>query len=135
MKHAASRGVRNQHEIGSKQNPACYRCFGEKCHFQLQRRGIYKALLATCSMLVSCSAYSWTMKMYATRSSETSVGSKRTTRHYTPEDRILHNHRCENLKFCMSYELFVSPMRAPFPAYLTQFHFIALIVFSEELKL
>jgi hypothetical protein len=44
----------------------------------------------------------WTLKMEATCSSETSVDSQRTTLHYIPEDRTLHNHRCENLK---SYEL------------------------------
>jgi hypothetical protein len=31
-------------------------------------------------------------------SSETSVDFQRTTRSYIPEDSILHNHRCENLK-------------------------------------
>jgi hypothetical protein len=36
--------------------------------------------------------------MEATCSSETSVDYQRTTRHYNPEDRSLHNHRCENLK-------------------------------------
>jgi hypothetical protein len=42
-------------------------------------------------MLVSCSAYSLTLKMEATHSSETSVEFQRTTRHYVPEDRTLHN--------------------------------------------
>jgi hypothetical protein len=135
MKNVARRGTKSQHEIGSKQTSAFYRRFREKCHFQPQRRRINKALLATCSMLVSCLAYSWTLKMYATFSSETSVDFQRTTPHYTPEDIILHDHRCENLKFCMLHELFVSLMRAPYPAYLTDFHFISLIVFSEELKL
>jgi hypothetical protein len=32
-------------------------------------------------------------------SSETSVNFQRTIRRYVPEDRTLHNHRCENLKF------------------------------------
>jgi hypothetical protein len=32
------------------------------------------------------------------RFSETSAGFYRTTRRYNPEDRTLHNHRCENLK-------------------------------------
>jgi hypothetical protein len=30
--------------------------------------------------------------------SETSVDTQRTTRRYIPEDRTLHNHRCENRK-------------------------------------
>jgi hypothetical protein len=38
-----------------------------------------------------------TLKMEAIRSSETSVNRGSTQRH-TPEDDILHSHRCENLK-------------------------------------
>jgi hypothetical protein len=48
--------------------------------------------------LVSCSAYSSTLKMEATCSSEMSVSFQRTTWRYIPEDRILHNHQCENLR-------------------------------------
>jgi hypothetical protein len=48
--------------------------------------------------LVFCLAYSSTLKMEATCSSETSVDFQRTTRRYIPEDKTLHNHRCENLK-------------------------------------
>jgi hypothetical protein len=48
--------------------------------------------------LVSCSAYSLTLKMEETYSSETSVDFQLTTRRYIPEDSALHNHRCENLK-------------------------------------
>jgi hypothetical protein len=33
----------------------------------------------------------------ATRYTETSADSQRTTWRYIPEDRTLHNHRCENL--------------------------------------
>jgi hypothetical protein len=36
--------------------------------------------------------------MEAICSSETSVGTQRTTQRYIPEDGTLHNHRCENLK-------------------------------------
>jgi hypothetical protein len=39
--------------------------------------------------LVSCFAYSWTVKMVSTCSSEMSVDFQRTTRHYIPEDRTL----------------------------------------------
>jgi hypothetical protein len=42
--------------------------------------------------------YSSTLKMEATCSSETSVDFQRTTQRYNPEDKTLHNHRCENLK-------------------------------------
>jgi hypothetical protein len=38
-----------------------------------------------------------TLKMEAIRSFETSVHT-RSTRHYIPEDGILHSHRCETLK-------------------------------------
>jgi hypothetical protein len=47
--------------------------------------------------LVSCSAYSLTLEMEATYSSETSVDFQRNTQPYIPEDRTLHDHRCENL--------------------------------------
>jgi hypothetical protein len=50
------------------------------------------SLLATCFTLVSCLAYSSTMKMEATCSSETSVDFQRTTRHYIPEDKTLLKH-------------------------------------------
>jgi hypothetical protein len=51
--------------------------------------------------LVSCSAYSSTVKMETISSSETSVDFKRTTRRYVPQDSTLHDHRCENLKSCI----------------------------------
>jgi hypothetical protein len=49
---------------------------------------------------VSCLAYSLTLKMEATCSSEM-VNFQQTTQHYTPDDRTLHNHQCENLKSYM----------------------------------
>jgi hypothetical protein len=36
----------------------------------------------------------------ATRSSEMSVDFQRSAQRYIPEDRTLHNHRRENLKYC-----------------------------------
>jgi hypothetical protein len=53
-------------------------------------------------LLVSWWTVSWTLKMEAICSSETSVGTQRITRRYIPEDGTIHNHRCENLK---SYNL------------------------------
>jgi hypothetical protein len=50
--------------------------------------------------LVSCSAYSVTLKIEAVYSSETSVDCQQTTRRYIPEDSRLYNLRCENLKSC-----------------------------------
>jgi hypothetical protein len=44
-----------------------------------------KSSIAARFMLVSCSAYSSSLKMEATRSSETSNGFRRTTRSYIPE--------------------------------------------------
>jgi hypothetical protein len=65
---------------------------------------LYPAVSATRFMLVSCLAYSSTVKIEATCSSETSVEFHRTTRRYIPEDRTLHNHCCEYLK---SYNMFL----------------------------
>jgi hypothetical protein len=50
-------------------------------------------------MLVSCSAYSATLKMEAICCSEMLVDIQWTTWHYIVENSILHNHCCENLKF------------------------------------
>jgi hypothetical protein len=49
--------------------------------------------------LVSCSAYSPTLRIEAICSSKTSVNFQRTTWRYITEDGTLHNHRCENLRW------------------------------------
>jgi hypothetical protein len=49
-------------------------------------------ILATCVVLVS-----FTLKLEATCSHETAVDFQQTTRRYIPEDKTVHNHRCENL--------------------------------------
>jgi hypothetical protein len=54
-------------------------------------------------MLVSCLAYSSTLKMEITYSSETSISFQRTVRRYIQEDRNIYNHRCENLKSYIAY--------------------------------
>jgi hypothetical protein len=46
-----------------------------------------EALLATCFMLVSCLAYSSTLKMEATSSSKMSDDFQQIAWHYIPEDR------------------------------------------------
>jgi hypothetical protein len=58
-------------------------------------------LYSLTSTLVSCLAYSSTLKMEAKCSSEVSVDFRRTTRRYTPEDGTLDNHRFESLKSCV----------------------------------
>jgi hypothetical protein len=50
-----------------------------------------RALLVTWFTLISCLPYSWTLKMEATCSSETSVDFYRSTRRYNPGD-TLHDH-------------------------------------------
>jgi hypothetical protein len=49
-------------------------------------------------MVVSSSAYSWTLYVEGRCSSETSVDFQRTKRRYITKDGILHNHRCDNLR-------------------------------------
>jgi hypothetical protein len=51
------------------------------------------AVIGTCFFPVSSLAYSFTLKMEVSYSSETSVDFQRTIRHCIPEDRTLHNHR------------------------------------------
>jgi hypothetical protein len=57
-----------------------------------------KADLYTCFIQVSCMACSLTLKMEEICFSDMSVDFKRTTRRYFPEERTIHDHRCENLK-------------------------------------
>jgi hypothetical protein len=81
-----------------------------------QTRKQYEAgLFAACFVLVFCLAYSLTLKEIR-RSSETSDGFQRTTRRYIPEDRTLHNHRCENLKSYIKFHVRQGPL---FEVYLT----------------
>jgi hypothetical protein len=61
------------------------------------------ALLATCSMLVSCLAHSSHLEIEATYSFETSVDIQSTKPPYIPEDITLHNHSCENLESCKNF--------------------------------
>jgi hypothetical protein len=78
------------------------RRFGRTYRLHLQGRRIRQAREELCLpyafTVLSCSAYSSTLKMEAICSSETSVGFQRTTWRYIPEDSTLHIHRCENLK-------------------------------------
>jgi hypothetical protein len=85
------------------------RCFGVTCRLHLQGRSRWHippkcrlaALLTTWFRAGFCVAYSSTLKMEATYSSETSVDFQRTIRRYITEDRTVHNHRCDNLKSCL----------------------------------
>jgi hypothetical protein len=52
--------------------------------------------VARCFLLVTCLAYSSTLKMEAVRSFKTSAYFYETTRRHIPEDCTLH--RCEDLK-------------------------------------
>jgi hypothetical protein len=78
-----------------------------RLHHQIRRmsqeRNHHEAQLATFFMVVSCSVYSSILKIEVTRSSKISVHRQRTRRHGIPEDRPLHNHRCENLKSHLVY--------------------------------
>jgi hypothetical protein len=59
-----------------------------------------EAMLATTFTLISCLAYFFLfLKMEAICFFESSVDIQRTTQRYIAEDRTLHNHRCENLKY------------------------------------
>jgi hypothetical protein len=71
--------------------PKVNRPFGRTCGQSIQ------APFAICFILVSCFAYSSTLKMEATCSPDKSVEPQRTTRCYIPHDRTLHNHGLEHL--------------------------------------
>jgi hypothetical protein len=51
----------------------------------------FEVMFATCFKLIPCLAYSSTLKMEATCSSETSVNFRHTTWHYIPEYGTLHD--------------------------------------------
>jgi hypothetical protein len=109
--------TRNQHEAGSKVEAACpsetsvdsqrtiRRCIPQNRTVDIWR---VLSLIATCFTLVSFFAYSSTLNMEPTFSSETTVDFQRPTRRYILEDRTLHNHRCENLRSYRTVHLSVS---------------------------
>jgi hypothetical protein len=74
--------------------------FGRTCrlHDQGRRTGQARNQHETGSK--PCLAYSSTLMMEATCSSETLVDLQRTTRRSIPEGKTLHNLNCENPKFC-----------------------------------
>jgi hypothetical protein len=55
----------------------------------------YEADSSACYLLLLVSL---TLKMEEACPYNTAVDYQRTTQRYIPEDRTLHNHRCENLK-------------------------------------
>jgi hypothetical protein len=71
----------------------------------LVQEGLLSVLLSPAFTLVSCSAYSSTLKMKAICSSETLVDFQRTTRRYISDDSTLHYHRCEILKSYTVYKM------------------------------
>jgi hypothetical protein len=75
------------------------RRFGEPYHLHLQSRRISPARNQRESRWKTqpYSVSYLTLKMEVICSSETSLDFQRTTRLHIPEDRTLHNHRCENL--------------------------------------
>jgi hypothetical protein len=78
-------------------------CFRGTCCLHLHDQKISQARNQLCLpsdfMLVSYLAYSLTLKMEATSSSEMWADfQQQTTWRYIPEDKTLHNHCCENLE-------------------------------------
>jgi hypothetical protein len=91
-----------------------FHCFGEKylliwdsrvSEARKQHEACSNQIVAACFRLVSCQAYSLTMKM-----EETLVGFQQTTWHYVPEDKTRHSHPCEKLKSTNIYLYFVLPI-------------------------
>jgi hypothetical protein len=74
--------------------------YGEIIEIVIGCQVVKRCITENALTLVSCLAYSSTLKMEAKCFSETLVDFQRTTRRYIPEDSSLHTHRCENLKTC-----------------------------------
>jgi hypothetical protein len=97
-------------------------------------------------MVLSCLAYSSTLKMEAICSCEKAVDFRRTTQSYTPGDRSLHNHCCEIHLLLSShvhrglpsfptknlYALLISLMCVICPAHLILLDEIFLTIFCKE---
>jgi hypothetical protein len=74
---------------------------GGPCSLYLQGRrpGHARTLKEAGGNQSSCLTHSFTLKREAIHSPEMSVDIYRITLRYNPEVRILHSHRCENLKY------------------------------------
>jgi hypothetical protein len=75
--------------------------FGIQCHVVFCKStssGLKSKKATVCLKLVSCLAYSSTLKTEVICSTETSADFQWTTRHYISEERTLHNRSCENPK-------------------------------------
>jgi hypothetical protein len=63
-----------------------------------------------CFMLVSCLAFSLTLKIEVTRFSEMSADFQCTAMQNILEDRIFHNHRCDKFKLYNQISVFVQEL-------------------------
>jgi hypothetical protein len=98
------------------------RRFGGTCRFYLKglrtsqaETSVEQVAITARLTLVSCLAIFSTLQMEMICISETSVNFQRTTRRCIPEDRSLHNYRCENLKSFMTVftkTLYLSVLRS-----------------------
>jgi hypothetical protein len=77
---------------------SCNRRFGGTYRLHLQGRRNNFSKNQQASKWLIAEIISFTLKMEAICSSETSVATQETTRRHIPEDDIIHNYRCENLK-------------------------------------
>jgi hypothetical protein len=77
-----------------------------RLHLQGRRISQAKSQRERDCHMVSCLASSSALNMEATCFSETSVYFKPSTWRSFPDDRILHNYHCENLKSYKCYRLF-----------------------------
>jgi hypothetical protein len=82
---------------------------------------IRSRMLATCFLLVYCLVYSSTLNMQATYSFEISVHFQWKSRHYIPQDRTLHNHRCENLHSYIIYADYIQYIQSLMQPYNYEF--------------
>jgi hypothetical protein len=88
------------------------RSFWEKCRLHLQQVAS-RTLLATCFTLVSCLAYSSTLKMEAICSSETPVDFQRTYTALYPRRWTLHNFANVRVLVCPSILIWVVTKNVP----------------------
>jgi hypothetical protein len=102
----------------------------EECYLlRLTSYSPLKVFLPQAFTLVSCLAYSSTMKMEAMCSSET-VDFQRIAWRHIPEDSTLHNHCCENLKFYIP--MVYSALEQPYSFFACMQELLICVVYNEK---
>jgi hypothetical protein len=87
-------------DVSEERVSSIFRLEGKTKQKPRNKQAVNKTLFSACLILISCLAYSSTLKVEKCYSG-TSIDFQQTTWHYILEDRTLHNHCYENINSCM----------------------------------